>query len=48
MGYTNVDAERFVDFYAAKDWMIGKNRMKDWKDALKEYMADNEPIKASE
>ena len=37
MGYTNVDAERFVDFYAAKDWMIGKNRMKDWKAAVRNW-----------
>ena len=37
MGYTNVDAERFVDFYAAKDWMIGKNRMKDWKAAMRNW-----------
>ena len=27
---------------------LGDYRMKDWKDALKEYMAGNEPIKASE
>ena len=37
MGYANVDAERFVDFYAAKDWMIGKNRMKDWKAAVRNW-----------
>ena len=37
MGYTNVDAERFVDFYAAKDWMIGRNRMKDWKAAVRNW-----------
>ena len=30
-GYTHVDADRFVAFYASKDWMIGKNKMKDWK-----------------
>ena len=37
MGYANVDAERFVDFYVAKDWMIGKNRMKDWKAAVRNW-----------
>lgn len=31
MGYTHVDADRFVDFYSAKGWMVGKNHMKDWK-----------------
>ena len=43
MGYTNVDAERFVDFYAAKDWMIGKNRMKDWKAAVRNWARQDQP-----
>ncbi len=30
-----VDAEYFIDFYASKGWMIGKNKMKDWKSALR-------------
>ena len=33
----SVDAERFVDFYAAKGWMVGKNRMKDWKAAVRTW-----------
>lgn len=33
----NVDAERFVDFYAAKGWMVGKNKMKDWKAAVRTW-----------
>lgn len=32
-----VDAERFLDFYAAKGWMIGKNKMQDWKAALRRW-----------
>lgn len=36
-GYTHVDAERFVDFYASKGWMVGKNRMKDWKAAVRNW-----------
>lgn len=43
MGYANVDAERFVDFYAAKDWMIGKNRMKDWKAAVRNWARQDQP-----
>lgn len=35
-GY-NVDAERFIDFYSSKGWMIGKNRMKDWKAAVRNW-----------
>ncbi len=26
-----VDAEQFVNFYSAKGWYVGKNKMKDWK-----------------
>lgn len=47
----NIDAESFFDYYESKDWMIGKNRMKDWKAAIrtwernrqKEVSAKNEP-----
>jgi len=30
----NVDAEAFFSFYESKGWMIGKNKMKDWKQAI--------------
>lgn len=30
----NVDAERFVNFYSSKGWMVGKNKMKNWKCAV--------------
>ena len=33
----NVDAERFVDFYSSKGWMVGKNKMKDWKAAVRNW-----------
>jgi hypothetical protein len=32
-----VDAQRFVDFYAAKGWKIGQNTMKDWKAAVRTW-----------
>lgn len=32
-----IDAEAFVDFYASKGWMIGKNPMKDWKAAVRTW-----------
>ena len=28
---------KFIDFYTAKGWMIGKNKMKDWKAALRQH-----------
>lgn len=38
-----VDADRFVDFYSAKGWMVGKNRMKDWKAAVRTWERDSHP-----
>lgn len=32
-----VDAERFVDHYASNGWMVGKNKMKDWKAAVRNW-----------
>jgi len=33
----NVDAQKWYDFYLAKDWMIGKNKMKDWRAAVRTW-----------
>ena len=33
----NIDAERFIDFYTCKNWMVGKNKMKDWKAAVRNW-----------
>lgn len=35
-----IDAERFVDFYASKGWMVGKTKMKDWKAAVRNWARD--------
>ena len=32
-----VDGQQFVDFYESKGWMIGKNKMKDWKAAVRTW-----------
>ena len=32
-----VDAKRFVDFYASKGWMVGHNKMKDWRAAVRNW-----------
>lgn len=34
---SRVDPQRFVDFYAAKGWMIGRNKMKDWQAAVRTW-----------
>lgn len=30
----NVNPEQFYDFYESKNWMVGKNKMKKWKNAI--------------
>ena len=32
-----IDPQKFIDFYESKDWMIGKNRMKDWKACIRTW-----------
>ena len=32
-----IDAEAFIDHYAARGWMIGKTKMKDWKAAVRTW-----------
>lgn len=32
-----VNPQRFVDFYSSKGWMIGKNKMKDWRAAVRTW-----------
>lgn len=35
-GYS-VDAERFIDYYTANGWRVGKNPMKDWKATVRNW-----------
>jgi len=39
-----VDAEKFFNFYESKGWLVGKNKMKDWKACVRtwEKSASNE------
>ncbi len=37
----NVDAERFIDYYTANGWQVGKNKMKDWKAAVRTWEKNN-------
>ncbi len=33
----NVDAQRFVDYYTSNGWLVGKNKMKDWRAAVRTW-----------
>ena len=40
----NIDAKRFVNYYASKGWMVGRTKMKDWKAAARNWAArDKKP-----
>ena len=33
----NVDAERFINHYTSNGWMVGRNKMKDWKASVRTW-----------
>lgn len=37
----NVDVNKFIDFYESKGWMVGKNKMKDWKASIRTWEKDS-------
>lgn len=39
---STIDAERFCDFYESKGWMVGKNKMKDFKAAIRNWERNND------
>ena len=45
----DVDPHRFIDFYASKNWMVGKNKMVDWKACVRtwERNSNGKPINHS-
>lgn len=39
--FPDLDALRFFDFYQSKGWMVGKNKMKDWEAAARNWIRSN-------
>ena len=39
----SVDPQRFVDYYTSNGWMVGKNKMKDWKAAVRTWEQKDKP-----
>lgn len=35
--HNGVDPARFVDYYTANDWKVGRNKMKDWQAAVRTW-----------
>ena len=42
-----VDPERFIDYYTANGWKVGKNPMKDWKAAVRTWERSETPRQQS-
>jgi len=42
---SNIDPERFIDFYKSKGWLIGKSKMKDWKASFRNWEKRNAETK---
>ena len=40
-----IDPQKFLDFYQSKGWMVGKNKMKDWKACVRTWENNGNRIK---
>jgi len=40
----DVDPDKWFNFYKSKGWMVGKNKMKDWKAAVRTWEKKDEKI----
>lgn len=48
IGNRTVNRDAFIDYYASKGWMIGKNKMKDWRAAVRTWIRrDSEKMEKS-
>jgi hypothetical protein len=36
-----IDPQHFIDYYEARNWMLGKTKMKDWKAAIRTWEQRN-------
>lgn len=43
----DVNPQKFMDFYESKGWYVGKNKMKDWKAAVRTWEGTNKNSKNS-
>jgi predicted phage replisome organizer len=43
-----INPSTFIDFYTARGWMIGKNKMKDWKAAVRTWEQNDKNRKAQQ
>ena len=39
----SIDPQRFIDYYTSNGWMVGKNHMKDWRAAVRQWESREKP-----
>lgn len=44
----NVNVEKWYDFYSSKGWMVGKNKMRDWKACIRTWENKEGAVKSAE
>ena len=42
IGHGEFDADEFIDYYESKDWKVGRERMKDWKATVRNWIRRRE------
>lgn len=48
IGVYGFNAEMFIDYYESRGWMIGKNKMKSWKAAVRTWLRRDEERRIQE
>ena len=43
----SVDPQHFIDYYTSNGWLVGKNKMKDWKAAVRTWERNGYSTKAN-
>lgn len=43
----DVDGIKFINFYESKGWMVGKNKMKNWKAAIQTWVKPKQQVEIS-
>ena len=42
-GY-RIDVDRFINYYESNGWMVGRNKMKDWKATVRNWASKEKPV----
>lgn len=44
--HNSVDPEKFISYYESNGWMVGRNKMKDWRAAVRTWERNQRPEKS--